>query len=88
MRQYVYVLQSIKDNQFYVGYTENLKRRLQEHSRGKIHSTMNRRPLTLIYYEYCLDRKDANKREKYLKSAWGKRYIKNRLSYWLTINKL
>jgi len=76
---YVYVLQSLKDKQFYVGYTDDLNNRLKAHSEGRVVSTRNRRPLKLVYYEACLNQQDATKREKYLKTAWGKRYIKNRL---------
>jgi len=79
---YVYVLQSLKDKQFYVGYTDDLKNRLREHNSGRIVSTKDRRPLRLVYYEACLNQQDATKREKYLKTAWGKRYIKNRLKFY------
>jgi len=81
---YVYVLQSLKDKQFYVGYTDDLNNRLKAHSEGRVVSTRNRRPLKLVYYEACLNQQDATKREKYLKTAWGKRYIKNRLKQYLT----
>lgn len=47
-------------------------------------STKNRRPLKLIYYEACHNQNDALKREKYLKTTYGKRYIKNRLKEYLT----
>lgn len=81
---YVYVLQSAKDNNYYVGYTGNLKQRLVTHNQGKVASTRNRVPLKLVYWEGCLHQKDATKREKYLKTAWGKRYIKNRIKFYLT----
>jgi len=81
---YVYVLQSLKDKQFYVGYTDDLNNRLKAHSKGRVVSTRNRRPLKLVYYEACLNQQDATKREKYLKTAWGERYIKNRLKQYLT----
>ena len=84
MYYYTYVLKSEKDKNFYVGYTNNIKRRLNEHNNGKVKSTINRRPLILVYWEGCLTQKDALKREKYLKTAWGKRYIKNRLLNYLT----
>ena len=80
---YVYVLQSEKDNNFYVGYTANLKERLKLHNDGKIKSTKGRRPFKLIYYESCLNQQDALQRERYLKSNYGKRYIKNRLKGFL-----
>jgi len=81
---YVYVLQSEKDRKFYTGVTSDLRRRFLEHQQGKVFSTKNRRPLKLIYYEACINREDAERREKYLKTAWGKRYIKNRLRKYLT----
>jgi len=84
MNYYTYILQSEKDNLFYVGYTANLQNRLNEHNLGKVKSTKYRRPLRLIYYEACLNQQDATHREKYLKTSWGKRYIKNRLKNYLT----
>ncbi|KKP98128.1 MAG: hypothetical protein US71_C0009G0020 [Parcubacteria group bacterium GW2011_GWD2_38_12] len=84
MLYYVYVLQSSKDTKFYTGYTENLKLRFEEHRKGRVESTKNRRPLELIYYESCLDKKDAIHREKYLKTYHGKMFIKNRLKSYLT----
>jgi putative endonuclease len=78
---YVYVLQSLKDNHWYTGSTNDLKSRFIRHNSGEIESTRHRRPFQLIYYEACLNGHDARLREKYLKTAWGKRYIKNRLRY-------
>lgn len=73
---YVYVLKNPK--QFYTGSTNNLQRRIAEHSGNKVFSTKNRGPWTLVYYEASLFEKDARLREKYLKTAWGKRYLKRR----------
>ena len=81
---YIYILRSNKDKQFYTGYTEDLPDRLKLHNGGKVESTKNRLPLELVYYEACLDRKDAIHREKYLKTAWGKRFVKTRLKNYLT----
>ena len=81
---YVYVLRSVKDGQFYVGLTRNLPARLELHNRGQVASTKRRLPLELIYWEGCLNEHDAAMREKYLKSAWGKRYLKTRLRMYLT----
>ena len=64
---YTYVLQSTKDMNFYVGYTKDLKLRFDQHNKGFVGSTKDRKPLNLIYYEACLDQADATKREKYLK---------------------
>jgi len=79
----VYVLRSKKDQDFYVGYTADLKERLDLHYRGQVSSTKNRRPLELVYYEMSLSQEDTLHREKYLKTAYGKRYIKNRLKQFL-----
>jgi putative endonuclease len=81
---YTYLLQSEIDKMFYTGYTKDLRKRLEEHNKGLVQSTKNRRPLKLVYYEGCLTQKDATQREKYLKTAWGKRYLKNRLKNYLT----
>jgi len=84
---YVYVLRSDKDNNFYTGYTKDLKERVKLHNKGKVKSTNNRRPLKLIYYEACLSQQDALQREKYLKTNYGNRYIKNRLKEFLRVYK-
>jgi len=68
---YVYLLQSKKDKDLYVGYTEDLKRRFKEHNDGKNQSTKHRRPLVLIYYEAYRSRSDAEKREQMLKIRTG-----------------
>jgi putative endonuclease len=81
---YTYVLQSEKDDKFYVGFTKDLKLRFEKHSKGQVESTRDRRPLRLIYYEACLDQNDATKREKYLKSFHGKMFIRKRLKSYLT----
>ncbi len=81
---YVYVLRSGRDAQHYVGFTADLKRRLSEHNAGRVESTRLRRPFELIYYEACRDQSDATRREKYLKTAWGKRFLKSRLRNYLT----
>lgn len=80
---YTYVLKSMKDLNYYVGYTHNIVNRVNEHNKGNVKSTRNRTPLELVYWEGCLNQKDALKREKYLKTAWGKRYIKNRIKQYL-----
>jgi len=80
---YAYILQSLKDKQFYTGFTNDLRRRFEKHQDGKVFSTKHRRPFKLVYYEACLNKEDAKEREKYLKTAWGKRYVKNRLRSYL-----
>jgi putative endonuclease len=81
---YVYVLLSLKDGKKYTGYTHDLKLRFESHQKGEVLSTKDRRPFKLIYFEGCLNQQDATKREKYLKTTYGKRYIKNRLKSYFT----
>ena len=81
---YTYVLQSMQDMNFYTGFTNNLKLRFEHHNNGSVNSTCDRRPLKLIYYEACLRKDDAIKREKYLKSFHGKMFLRNRLKSYLT----
>ncbi len=81
---YTYVLQSEKDNKFYVGFTKDLKLRFEQHNKGLVESTKNRIPFSLIYYEACLDQNDATKREKYLKSYHGRMSLKKRFKSYLT----
>ncbi len=81
---YTYVLQSEKDKKFYTGYTKNLKLRFEQHQKGRVKSTKNRRPLKIIYYEVCLNQQDATRREKYLKTFYGKMFIRKRLKSYFT----
>lgn len=76
---YTYVLHSLKDDFFYVGFSKDLESRLKEHSKGYVLSTKDRRPFELIYYEVCFSLNDAIHREKYLKTSYGRHYIKNRI---------
>jgi len=75
----VYVMESEKDGDLYVGYTRDVEKRVKEHNKGEVWSTKGRLPMKLIYWEGCINRQDATRREKYLKTAWGKRYIKERV---------
>jgi len=74
---YVYILLSQKDNKFYIGYTDNLRRRLSQHAKGEVISTKKRRPFTLIHYEYFINEADAKAREIYLKSGAGHTQLAN-----------
>jgi putative endonuclease len=76
---YIYIL-LLNNNQIYTGSTENLKRRLKEHNEGKVSSTAKRRPLRLIHYEVYFLKQDAVRREKFLKTSDGKRFLKQQLS--------
>jgi putative endonuclease len=80
---YVYVLQSIADHGFYIGYSTDLKSRLSAHKRGASLATQHRGPWKLIYYEAYLERADAEGRERYLKSGSGRRFLRAQLRHHL-----
>lgn len=76
---YVYVLFSLKDKKFYIGFSTDVQRRLEEHNQGKNTSTKPRRPFELIYYEAHYSKADAQKRERYFKTTKGKATLKQML---------
>ena len=76
---YTYVLESLKDGERYIGYTNNLRKRLEEHNKGKNFSTKFRLSFRLIYFEACINEKDAKRREGYLKTTQGRRFLGLRL---------
>ncbi|MDO8885922.1 GIY-YIG nuclease family protein [Candidatus Oleimmundimicrobium sp.] len=77
---YIYILISNYDNKLYVGFTNDLKRRLKQHNRGQVNSTKGRRPLKLVYKEVCETKKAAIERERYLKSGCGQEFLKQILN--------
>jgi len=81
---YVYVLQSKKDSGLYTGCTDNLQKRFVLHNTGKISSTASRVPFILIYYEGFINKHDAFVREQYLKTGWGRSYLRKTLSQTLS----
>ncbi|MFC1515019.1 GIY-YIG nuclease family protein [Candidatus Omnitrophota bacterium] len=64
---YLYILKSAKDGDLYVGYTNNVTRRLKEHNNRLVDSTRSRAPFKLVYYEAYFSESDARKRESNLK---------------------
>lgn len=80
---YIYILLSLKDTKFYIGYTGNLEQRIQKHNLGLVQSTSCRLPIKLIFYEAYLNKYDALRREKYLKTSKGKTTIKAMLREFL-----
>lgn len=80
MFYYVYVLQSLKNGSFYIGYTINLRKRFISHNNGDNSATKPFRPYKLIFYEAFLNRSDAKNREKYLKGGYGRKTLKTMLS--------
>lgn len=77
---YVYVLKSKLDNELYIGSTNNLKKRIDEHNKGNVYSTKDRISFELVYYEAYKAEGDARMREKMLKLRGLARYhLKNRI---------
>lgn len=76
---YTYVLKSKRDDKLYIGFTIDLKKRFKEHAEGCVKSTKSRAPMDLVYYEACLDKVKAIKREKYFKTGFGRRFLLNRI---------
>jgi putative endonuclease len=76
---YTYELKSKKDNKLYIGFTEDLKKRLVSHNKGNVEATKSRVPFELVYCEACSDKDKAIKREKYFKTGFGRRFLKNRI---------
>lgn len=86
---YVYVLESEYNREMYTGRTADLKKRLKEHNCGKTISTKRYIPWKLVYYEACTDEEDAVRRERYLKTNQGHRYVRMRLrEYFIKANRI
>jgi len=81
---YIYVLESLKNKSFYIGYTADLKKRFKIHQTGNSRAAKFKRPYKLIFYEAFLNIKDAKAREEYFKSGWGWRSIKKLLKNYLS----
>ncbi len=85
---YTYLFESIQDGRWYTGATGDLRTRVRDHLQGRVSSTSDpeerlgtgstrpRRRPRLIYYEACLSEGDAKRRERYLKTGKGKRYLR------------
>jgi len=77
---YVYILKSQRDAKLYIGCTKDLEKRLEEHNLGKVGSTKNRRPFTLIFYEAFSNKADAFSREQWFKTGFGYNHIRKMLT--------
>ena len=74
----VYVLRSEQDGRFYVGMSSDVEKRIIAHNSGRTKSTKGYRPWKLIHLEDHAERILARKREKYLKSGYGKQWLKKK----------
>lgn len=79
---YVLLCSSEKNHRhkFYVGFSDDLKRRYEEHQKGKVQTTRKFDKILLVYYEACRNKTDARKRELQLKTGFGRGYINKRIA--------
>jgi len=75
---YVYILQ-LNNGQLYTGSTSNLKKRIERHKNGKVIYTSSRLPIKLIHYEVYFLKSDAQRRERFLKTSKGKKFLKQQI---------
>lgn len=75
---FTYILKSLGYNKFYIGQTDNLSRRLKEHNSGNSIYTKRYKSWKVVYYEVFKTKEEAVERERYLKSAAGRRWLKNK----------
>ena len=78
---YVYALKSIKNNDLYIGYSEDLRQRFKDHNQGNVKATRDNRPWKLVYFEAYCDKRDGTKRERQLKNHRAKLDLKEQLRY-------
>ena len=76
MKYFVYAIKSELDGRIYVGFSEDVEKRLKEHNSGKTKSTKGFRPWDIIFTQECDSRIEARKLEKYYKSGIGKEKLK------------
>ena len=81
---YVYLLESKSNSSWYIGFSSDLKKRLQNHLSGSGGQTTSRqKDWKVIYYEAYISKDDAIGREKFLKSGSGHKYLKKQLKHYL-----
>ena len=88
MTHIVYVLESVKDGSHYIGCAKDFNQRFKLHNSGKVFSTRKHIPFRLIYAEIYGNQQDAFVREKFLKTGWGRNYLKRTLKNYLGSKKL
>ena len=75
MQYYTYILKSNKDNSYYIGYTQNIVKRIRDHNKGLSKYTKLRRPYILVFKNEFKVRREAIKYERYLKSLKKRAYL-------------
>jgi len=77
---FAYVVRSIKTGYLYKGHSQNLEVRLRQHNSGMTESIKKHAPFELVYFEPFETREKARAREKYFKSAAGRRFLKSKIT--------
>ncbi len=85
---YVYVLESLKDKSWYIGYTSNLSERINQHNNGESKYTSKHTPYKCILYIAFIKKSDAKRYEKYLKSGYGRRTLMKMMKDYLKDHKI
>jgi putative endonuclease len=84
---YVYLLECQNDKSWYIGYSEDLKKRINDHLKGRgCRTTSIKKNWKLIYYESYPNKADALGREKFLKGGSGRTYLKKQLKHYFEKN--
>ena len=78
---YVYILQSKKDKRLYIGFSTNLKERIENYHKGRVPITKHRLPIELVYYEAFKDEIAARHQEIFYKTGQGRRILNKRLAF-------
>ncbi len=83
---FIYILRSQKTRKYYIGCTNNLKKRVKQHNQGQNISTMRDQPWQLIRYKTSNSQEEAYKCEKLIKSYKGgnafKKIISGEVAEW------
>ena len=77
---YAYALKSIKHDYYYKGHCQNLKKRIAQHNSGMTKSIGKYIPFELVYFEEFDTEEEAIAREKYFKTAAGRKFLKTKLA--------
>ena len=80
MSYFSYIIYSVNYNRFYKGHCEDLTERLNQHNHGHTISTKPFIPWKIVYFEEFETREEAIKRERYFKTAAGRRFLKNKIT--------
>ena len=78
---YVYILKSLKNNDVYVGRSDDLRKRYKDHNNGFVKATKPNKPWKLVYYEAYSDKRDFTKRERQLKNHAAKSDLRRQLIF-------